>query len=638
MLPTFLDFIVWGHEHEAKPCEEEGGSEAQTTIYQPGSTVATSLCEGEAKRKAVGILEIYKESYRFTVRHLKTVRPFEIREVELADQPGVDLRKPETIEKFLKQEVEDMIETASRSYRPAPGAPDSLRLPLIRLKVAVPKDQTLFQTMSTQRFGQQFVGKVANPQDLLHLAKAKAEPKRRGAAAAADGDDGEGADGGALVHEDLTDDGQRQNGASIMNTLTRKLREAPSGQELKIFAEDELTAALASYVDKSENAAFEQFYQKAIKETQLKLLTTQQGSGGRDSKPEDEIMDRVTDIRRQRQEDLARKQRRADRTAALSQGGTQGRSSPDQTPAAAAAAGAGAGRRGGGRGRAAAVDAYDDDDMDEGGDGFDAPLPRQGSRSRSRSISPAPSAASARRGRSGASSQAAASSSAVGRGGRGGASKNRNAGQRSITDSFAQSASAASSTSTTSSSRQPSSRKRKQSEVAKRAAASRAADGDMSDEDDDAFEDDSGSENEDWGGGGRGGRGRGGGRRGGANAETIDDGEFVDDDDDDDELLLEQPAPTRGGGRKRAKTAAAAGSGGSTRSQQQTTSSSSSYSSRRRTQQQTDDDDDAIGVDDDDEEDDWGNDDSAASVGASGPSTGGGGGRFNRSKNKNRKR
>ena len=44
--------------------------------------------------------------------------------------------------------------------------------------------QALFQTMSTQRFGQQFVGKVANPSDLLLLSKAKPEPKRRSAAAA----------------------------------------------------------------------------------------------------------------------------------------------------------------------------------------------------------------------------------------------------------------------------------------------------------------------------------------------------------------------------------------------------------------------------------------------------------------------
>ena len=42
---------------------------------------------------------------------------------------------------YLKSEVEDMIATADRNYRPAPGTPDTLRLPLIRLRVQVPKDQ-----------------------------------------------------------------------------------------------------------------------------------------------------------------------------------------------------------------------------------------------------------------------------------------------------------------------------------------------------------------------------------------------------------------------------------------------------------------------------------------------------------------
>lgn len=605
MLPAFLDFIVWGHEHEAKPREEEGGGEGQTTIYQPGSTVATSLCDGEAKRKAVGILEIYKETIRFTVRHLKSVRPFEMREVQLADQPGVDLRKPETIETFLKQEVEDMIESASRSYRPAPGAPDSLRLPLIRLKVAVPKEQTIFYTMSTQRFGQQFVGKVANPQDLLLLTKAKAETKRR--AAAADGDD---EDAGPLVHDDLTEDGQRQNGVSIMNTLSRKLREAPSGHELKIFDEDELSAALASYVDKGENAAFEQFYQKAIKETQHQLLTTTGRAAGRDSKPEDEIMDRVVDIRKQRQADAARKQRRADRNVALSQ---STRASPDATPASSSGAG---GRRGRARTAAAAND--DDDDMvseDEDGDGFDAPLPRQraGSRSGSRSPSPVPSLSS-RRGRG--NTQAADTSSAPASRARRGPSKNRAAGQRSIVDSFASSSGASGRTS--------SNRKRKQSELAKRAAASRAADSENS-EDDGFEEDDMGSESDDgeWGATRTRGRTRG---AAGSYAETVDDGDF--EDDDDDALLLDQPS-TRGG-RKRAKTAAAGSSGGrATRSQQAPTAS---RPSRRRAQ---DHDDDGFGME---EEDDWGpGGESAASMGASGPSSGASrGGRFNRSRNKNR--
>ena len=44
-------------------------------------------------------------------------------------------------------------------------------LPLIRLKV----DYTGFSTINSQRFGQKFVGKVANPHDVLHWHKAAAK-------------------------------------------------------------------------------------------------------------------------------------------------------------------------------------------------------------------------------------------------------------------------------------------------------------------------------------------------------------------------------------------------------------------------------------------------------------------------------
>jgi hypothetical protein len=36
--------------------------------------VATSLCEGEAKEKRVGILEIYAKKFKMTEKQLKTIR------------------------------------------------------------------------------------------------------------------------------------------------------------------------------------------------------------------------------------------------------------------------------------------------------------------------------------------------------------------------------------------------------------------------------------------------------------------------------------------------------------------------------------------------------------------------------------
>ncbi|MCH80589.1 double-strand break repair protein MRE11-like [Trifolium medium] len=72
-LPRFLDFIVWGHEHECliDPQEVPGMG---FHISQPGSSVATSLIDGESKPK-------HGNQYRPTKIPLTSVRPFEYTEV-----------------------------------------------------------------------------------------------------------------------------------------------------------------------------------------------------------------------------------------------------------------------------------------------------------------------------------------------------------------------------------------------------------------------------------------------------------------------------------------------------------------------------------------------------------------------------
>lgn len=46
----FLDLCLWGHEHECKIDPTRTGDD-NFHIIQPGSSVATSLCEGEAVEK-----------------------------------------------------------------------------------------------------------------------------------------------------------------------------------------------------------------------------------------------------------------------------------------------------------------------------------------------------------------------------------------------------------------------------------------------------------------------------------------------------------------------------------------------------------------------------------------------------------
>ena len=63
-LPSFLDLVLWAHEHESRPepeyqsIDDEVGEmhdgefdDKGFYIYQPGSSVATSLCEGEVPPK-----------------------------------------------------------------------------------------------------------------------------------------------------------------------------------------------------------------------------------------------------------------------------------------------------------------------------------------------------------------------------------------------------------------------------------------------------------------------------------------------------------------------------------------------------------------------------------------------------------
>ena len=48
----------------------------------------------------------------------------------------------------------------------------------IRLQVRVRVDYTGFSTINTQRFGQGFVGRVANPQDIILWAKPPAKRQK----------------------------------------------------------------------------------------------------------------------------------------------------------------------------------------------------------------------------------------------------------------------------------------------------------------------------------------------------------------------------------------------------------------------------------------------------------------------------
>ena len=56
-LDDFIDLVIWGHEHECR-IEPEWNGIQNFYVSQPGSSIATSLSEGEMAQKHVGLLQV----------------------------------------------------------------------------------------------------------------------------------------------------------------------------------------------------------------------------------------------------------------------------------------------------------------------------------------------------------------------------------------------------------------------------------------------------------------------------------------------------------------------------------------------------------------------------------------------------
>ncbi|XP_048498670.2 double-strand break repair protein MRE11 isoform X2 [Beta vulgaris subsp. vulgaris] len=239
-LPQFLDFVVWGHEHECliDPQEVPGMG---FHITQPGSSVATSLIDGEAKPKHVLLLEIKGNQYRPTKIPLQSVRPFEYAEVALKDLPDIDQSDQNSILEHLDEVVRNLIEKCNKKAVNKAEA----KLPLVRVKV----DYSGFMTINPQRFGQKYVGKVANPQDILIFSKASRVKNRT---------EGKIDDSEKFRPEELN----QQNIEALV---------AESNLKMEILPVNDLDIALHNFVSKDDKLAFHACLQHNLDETRSKI-------------------------------------------------------------------------------------------------------------------------------------------------------------------------------------------------------------------------------------------------------------------------------------------------------------------------------------------------------------------------------
>ena len=74
-LPSILDLVMWGHEHDCR-IDPEWNENRQFYVIQPGSSVVTSLSEGEAKEKCVGLLEVRNMEFKVGVSIFRTIYDF----------------------------------------------------------------------------------------------------------------------------------------------------------------------------------------------------------------------------------------------------------------------------------------------------------------------------------------------------------------------------------------------------------------------------------------------------------------------------------------------------------------------------------------------------------------------------------
>lgn len=127
MFDDSIDFVLWGHEHDCRVMPEEVIGK-NYRICQPGSSVATSLADGESLEKyascpasvkrllslcsrQVALLEVQGKEYKLTPIPLRTVRPFVIDEVVLQDAAELeefDLNDREAVTAFLKSAVSEL--------------------------------------------------------------------------------------------------------------------------------------------------------------------------------------------------------------------------------------------------------------------------------------------------------------------------------------------------------------------------------------------------------------------------------------------------------------------------------------------------------------------------------------------------
>jgi double-strand break repair protein MRE11 len=239
--------VFWGHEHECRITPEQIDRDS-IIITQPGSSVATSLCEGEAVAKHVGLLKIAGMEFKLKKLPIKSVRPFRMETIVLSEIEDLDRDDKVAIQINLEQKVRQMIKKVKLQWKEDNPTlkPSEFPLPLIRLKIDYSDG---FSTVSPFRIGQTFINEIANPKDLIAFFR-KRQPSKKKTEQMTDIND---------INELLPDDVEDM----VESLIQHNLKDA----ELKILPVAELTDSIAKFVTKQETNAVSEFVNRTMEET-----------------------------------------------------------------------------------------------------------------------------------------------------------------------------------------------------------------------------------------------------------------------------------------------------------------------------------------------------------------------------------
>jgi len=307
MIPEWMDLVVWGHEHECRIVPDES-LVGTFRITQPGSSVATSLVQGEAVRKHIGLLDIRGCQFRLKPIPLSMVRAFATGEVSLGrgnamnaedeldpDDPKVEENMMEYLSAHVSRLIDDAREQGKnlredalveankalqrKRHRRNHNEDDeemgemglgkpmfTIQKPdqvLVRLKV----EHTGFSTLNNQRFGARFVSEVANPSDLLLF-------HRRRQLDAHDSATNKSKTNSSLLAEPL--DPEELAELNVEDLIQDNLEMAD--KKLEILDEKRLGFALDEFVTKEQRQAFNDNVAETLVRQQKALIL----SGNRD--------------------------------------------------------------------------------------------------------------------------------------------------------------------------------------------------------------------------------------------------------------------------------------------------------------------------------------------------------------------